>query len=67
MSGNESKTAFVFTGGGSLGAVQVGMLKALVQHGMEPDLVVGSSVGAINAAYFVGEDAGDAERGTRVH
>jgi len=35
--------------------------------GWKPDLVVGSSVGAINAAYFVGEDAGDAERGTRVH
>ena len=51
MSGNKSHMSFVFTGGGSLGAVQAGMLKALVQHGLEPDLVVGSSVGAINAAY----------------
>lgn len=49
---NIVKTAFVFAGGGSLGAVQVGMLKALVRHDMEPDFVVGASVGAINAAYF---------------
>ena len=46
------KTAFVFAGGGSLGAVQVGMVKALVRHGELPDFVVGASVGAINAAYF---------------
>ena len=49
------RIAFVFAGGGSLGAVQVGMLRALVAHGVLPDLVVGSSVGAINAAYFAGE------------
>jgi len=48
-------TAFVFAGGGSLGAIQVGMLKALVAHGIEPDLVVGASVGAINAACFAGD------------
>ncbi len=48
------RTAFVFAGGSSLGAVQVGMLKALLNHGFEADLVVGSSVGAINAAYFAG-------------
>ena len=49
------KTAFVFAGGSSLGAIQVGMLKALVAHGYAADLVVGSSVGAINAAYFAGD------------
>jgi NTE family protein len=49
------KTAFVFAGGGSFGAVQVGMLQALVAHGVKADLVVGSSVGAINGAYFAGE------------
>ncbi|MCC6074089.1 patatin-like phospholipase family protein [Pseudomonas sp. GCM10022188] len=48
----EGKTAFVLAGGGSLGAVQVGMLKALSQAGIVPDLVVGASVGAINAAYY---------------
>lgn len=47
-------TAFVLAGGGSLGAVQVGMLYALVEAGLKPDFVVGSSVGAINAAYFAG-------------
>lgn len=48
------RPVFVFAGGGSLGAAQVGMLRALVRHGLHPDLVVGASVGAINAAYFAG-------------
>ncbi len=46
------KTAFVLAGGGSLGAVQVGMLKALNRKHITPDFVVGASVGAINAAYY---------------
>lgn len=46
------KTAFVFTGGGSLGAIQVGMLRALLASGVRADFVVGASVGAINASYF---------------
>jgi NTE family protein len=50
-----SRTAFVFAGGGSLGAVEVGMLKALVTRGLHADFVVGASVGAINAAYFAGD------------
>ena len=48
------KTAFVFAGGGSLGAVQVGMLRELLNAGVRADLVVGSSVGALNATYFAG-------------
>lgn len=48
------KTALVFAGGGSFGAVQVGMLRALVAHGLKADMVVGSSVGAMNGAYFAG-------------
>jgi NTE family protein len=47
-------TAFVLAGGGSIGAVQVGMLRELLAHGVRPDLVVGSSVGAINGAYLAG-------------
>jgi NTE family protein len=43
-------TAFVLGGGGNLGAVQVGMLQALLEAGIAPDLVVGCSVGALNAA-----------------
>lgn len=48
------KTAFVFAGGGSFGAIQAGMLRALVAYGVKPDLVVGASVGALNCAYFAG-------------
>ena len=44
-------TAFVLSGGVSLGAVQVGMLQALAARGIVPDLLVGTSVGAINAAF----------------
>lgn len=45
-------TAFVFSGGGSLGSIEAGMLVALTDAGITPDLVVGASVGAINAAWF---------------
>ena len=55
QAGTTGKTAFVFAGGGSFGAVQVGMLHALVEHGVQPDFVVGASVGAINGAYFAGD------------
>jgi NTE family protein len=48
----QSKTALVLSGGGSLGAVQVGMLFALMRAGLQFDMVVGSSVGALNGAYF---------------
>ncbi len=48
----QERTAFVFSGGGNLGAVQTGMLRALVEQGIRPDLVVGCSVGAINGAAF---------------
>src|SRR6478736_2747227 len=54
MSHAAQRTAFVFAGGGSLGAVQVGMLRELMHAGVSADLVVGSSVGAMNAAYFAG-------------
>jgi NTE family protein len=43
-------TAFVLGGGGVLGASEVGMLQALHQHGIRADLVVGTSIGAINGA-----------------
>jgi NTE family protein len=47
-------TAFVLSGGGSLGAVQVGMLRALLEANIRPDFVVGTSIGALNAAFLVG-------------
>jgi len=43
-------TAFVLGGGGNLGAVQVGMLRALLEHDITPDSVFGCSVGALNGA-----------------
>ncbi|WDD90442.1 patatin-like phospholipase family protein (plasmid) [Burkholderia sp. FERM BP-3421] len=49
------RTAFVFAGGGSLGAIEVGMLRELLNYGERPDFVVGASAGAINAAYFAGQ------------
>ena len=47
-------TAFVFPGGGSLAAAQIGMLDALLDAGVQPDIIVGASAGAINAVYFAG-------------
>jgi NTE family protein len=44
------QVAFVLSGGGNLGAVQVGMLRALLEREILPDLVVGCSVGALNGA-----------------
>jgi NTE family protein len=45
-------TAFVLAGGGSLGAIEVGMLAALTDADVHPDFVVGTSVGAANAVWF---------------
>jgi NTE family protein len=44
------RTAFVLPGGAALGAVQVGALRGLLEAGIVPDLVVGTSVGALNGA-----------------
>jgi len=43
-------TAFVLGGGGVLGAVEVGMLRALLEREIRPDLVLGTSIGAFNGA-----------------
>ena len=52
---NIMKTAFVFPGGGSLGAIEVGMLKALVESGIHADMAVGASVGSINGTYYAAQ------------
>lgn len=49
------KTAFVLGGGGLLGAYEVGMLRALHEAGIRPDLVVGTSVGAFNGAFVAAD------------
>ncbi len=46
------KLAFVLAGGGARGALQVGALRALLDAGIYPDLLVGTSVGAVNAAFL---------------
>jgi len=48
------RTALVLAGGGSFGAIQVGMLHSLATHGIAADMVVGSSVGSLNGAYYAG-------------
>ena len=53
-------TAFVLGGGGVLGAAEVGMLQALFDHGVRPDLVVGTSVGAVNGAFVAADPTQDA-------
>lgn len=52
-------TAFVLGGGGVLGAVEVGMLRALLERGIRPDLILGTSVGALNGALVAREPSLD--------
>ena len=49
------ETAFVLGGGGAWGAYEVGMLRALLEAGIVPDIVLGTSVGAINGAAYAAE------------
>lgn len=46
------RLAFVLSGGGARGALQVGAVKAMLQAGLQPGLLVGTSIGAVNAAYL---------------
>jgi NTE family protein len=46
------KVAFVLSGGGSLGAIQAGMLRALYEREVSADLLVGTSAGALNGAFL---------------
>jgi NTE family protein len=52
MSSRSGRVAFVMSGGASLGAVQVGMLQALYERDITPQLVVGTSAGALNGAFI---------------
>ena len=49
------KAAFVLGGGGVLGAHEVGMLRALAEHEIVPDIVLGTSIGAVNGALFAAD------------
>src|SRR5207245_11591409 len=60
VTGQEVQTAFVRGGGGVLGVHEAGMLRALSEAGISPDVVVGTSVGAINGAFVAADPAGAA-------
>ena len=47
---SQPRTAFVLSGGGNQGVSQVGMLRALLERGIVPDVVIGTSAGALNGA-----------------
>jgi NTE family protein len=59
-------TAFVLGGGGLLGAHEVGMLRALSEAGVRPDLVVGTSIGAVNGAFVAADPQRAAQRLTEL-
>ena len=50
----DGQIVLVFQGGGALGAYQAGVYQALHEAGIEPDWVIGTSIGAINAALIAG-------------
>ncbi len=50
------QVVLVLQGGGALGAYQVGVYQALHEAGIEPDWVIGTSIGAINAALICGNE-----------
>src|SRR5512135_1064127 len=52
QAGADKHLAVVLGGGGARGALQVGALRALFEHGYKPGLLVGTSAGAINAAFL---------------
>lgn len=56
----DGEVAFVLGGGGVLGATQVGMLRALLERGIVPDRIFGTSVGALNGALVAADPTGRA-------
>ncbi|SFS39273.1 patatin-like phospholipase family protein [Saccharopolyspora flava] len=49
------RTAWVMPGGSTFGAIQAGLATALIEHGIRPDVVVGTSAGSLNAAWIAGD------------
>ena len=56
---NTGQVVLVLQGGGALGAYQAGVYEALHEAGIEPDWVIGTSIGAINAALIAGNEPAD--------
>lgn len=61
------KTAFVLGGGGLLGATQIGGMRAILEAGVRPDVVVGTSIGAINGAHVAYSPTTDTLDGLAEH
>lgn len=55
----QGRIVLVLQGGGALGAYQAGVYEALHEAGIEPDWMIGTSIGAINAALIAGNEPGD--------
>ena len=55
----DRQIVLVLQGGGALGAYQAGVYHALHEHGIEPDWIVGTSIGAINASLIAGNPHGN--------
>src|SRR6516165_6960888 len=55
----DRQIVLVLQGGGALGAYQAGVYHALHEHGIEPDWIIGTSIGAINASLIAGNSAGE--------
>ena len=53
----EPRTAFLLAGGAALGAMQAGMVHAQYERGIAPDLLIGTSAGALNAAFLASRPA----------
>jgi NTE family protein len=60
--GDRPRVVFVLGGGGIHGAAEVGMLRALVERDIRPDLVLGTSVGALNGALYAADPSTAVER-----
>lgn len=63
LAGQAGQVAFVLGGGGVLGATQVGMLRALLEAGIRPDMILGTSVGAVNGAVIAADPSEAGVRG----
>src|SRR5262249_10249019 len=55
----DRQIVLVLQGGGALGAYQAGVYHALHEHRIEPDWIIGTSIGAINASLIAGNAAGE--------
>ena len=58
----DRQIVLVLQGGGALGAYQAGVYHALHEHGIEPDWIVGTSIGAINASLIAGNPHANSPR-----